>query len=353
MAEPRRILLVRLDGIGDALACVPMLEGLSRTYPSATFGAVMSKVNAGILSPARVTTYVYGGEDDLLHVTEEARNAGYDAAVVATEEVAGYEIARSIGAHIRVGFWHRFEKPFKSLWQRAQLTRAVYRPAARMRAPAHEALAMYSLARALGAASEPTADASVLRAWVNADPAGALPDGQATLGVQIASKLATGGWGPAALAALIDASLAYAGLTRCVLLASEADAPLARAVLEHMPPAQLASGVVRLHPPSDVPRWLGAIASLGALITPDTGAAHAAGMLGVPVADLFDSASFEELSSRWRPWAAPARCFAKSDWHPGLESRFGAEVGAAVKELRASLKGSDNLKGSTPVGKRE
>jgi ADP-heptose:LPS heptosyltransferase len=347
MAEPRRILLVRLDGIGDALACVPMLEGLHRAYPSASFGAVMSKVNAGILSPSRVTTYVYGGEDDLLHVTEEARNAGYDVAIVATEEVAGYEIARSSGAHVRVGFWHRFEKPFKSLWQRAQLTRAVYRPAARMRTPAHEAVAMYSLACALGAAPEPIADASVLRAWINADPAGAVQDGETALGVQIASKLATGGWGPAALAALIDAAFAYTGLTRCTLLASEADAPLARAVLDHMPPAQLSSGAVRFRAPSEVPRWLGAIASLGALITPDTGAAHAAGMLGVPVVDIFDSPDFAELSSRWRPWAAPARCLAKSDWHPGLESRFGAELGSAAKELLSSLKGP------TSVGPRE
>lgn len=347
MADPRRILLVRLDGIGDALACIPMLEGLHRTYPSASFGAIMSKVNSGILSPARIVTYVYDGEDDLLHVTEEARNAGYDAAVVATEEVAGYEIARSSGAHIRIGFWHRFEKPFKSLWQRAQLTRAVYRPAARMRAPAHEAVAMYSLARALGAAPEPVADAAALRGWVNADPAGALQDGESTLGVQIASKLATVGWGPAALAALIDAAFANAGLTRCALLASEADAPLARAVLDHMPPGQLTNGAVRLRAASDVPRWLGAIASLGALITPDTGAAHAAGMLGVPVVDLFDSQNFAELSNRWRPWAAPSRCLAKSEWHPGLEARFGAEIGLAVKELLASRKGP------TPVGPRE
>jgi ADP-heptose:LPS heptosyltransferase len=358
MAEPRRILLVRLDGIGDALACVPLLEGLRRAFPSATFGAVLSRVNAGIFSPARVRPYVFGGEDDLLHVSEEARNAGYDVAVVATEEVAGYEIARSTGAHIRVGFWHRFEKPFKSLWQRAQLTRAVYRPAARTRTPSHEAVTMYALARALGAAPEPVADAAVLRAWVNADPAGAVQDGEMTLGVQIASKLATSGWGPAALAALIDAAVAYAGLARCVLLASESEAPLARAILDHMPAAQSSSGAVRLQAPTDVPRWLGAIASLGALISPDTGAAHAAGMLGVPVVDLFDSANFAELSSRWRPWAAPTRCFAKSDWHPGLESRFGAELGSAVKELRAAAKRMPrcpptSLKGPTSVGPRE
>ncbi len=340
MADVRRILLVRLDGIGDALACIPMLEGLRRLHPSASFGAVLSPVNAGIYSAARVAAHVYGGDDDLLRVSEEVRNAGYDVAVVATEEVAGYAIARASGARVRAGFWHRFEKPFKSLWQRMQLTNAVYRPAALKRTQVHEAVTLYALARALGAESKPIADAAALRAWVNADPAGGLRDGASTLGIQIARKLATENWGPAALSALIAAALGGSGLARCALLTSEADAQLARAILERMPAALTADDVVFLHPPATIGVWLGTIASLAALITPDTGAAHAAGMLGVPVVDLFDSEQFVAQSTRWRPWAAPARCFAKPTWHSGEESRLGSELGSAIKDLRPSV-GSD------------
>lgn len=333
MAELRRILLVRLDGIGDALACVPLLEGLRVLYPAAVFGAVLSPVNAAIYAPNRVTAHVLAGEDDVLRVSEDVRNAGYDAAIIATEEVAGYEIARASGAHVRVGFWHRIEKPFKSLWQRAQVTHAVYRPAARKRRPLHEAVTLYSLARALGAPAEPSTDAAVLRGWVNADPAGSLPDGADTLGVQIAPKLATEGWGPAALSALIAAAIAHSGLTRCALLASEKDKALAGAILSNLSAGMSSGGSVALHPPTAIGPWLGAIASLAALITPDTGAAHAAGMLGVPVVDLFGAADFEELSSRWRPWAAPSRCLVKPAWHAGEETRFGQEAGSAVKEL--------------------
>src|SRR5579862_8775608 len=97
MRSPRRILLVRLDGIGDALACVPMLEGLRQLYPSAEFGAVLSKANAAVFAPHRVVPFVCTGEDGVLNVSEDVRNAGYDVAVIATEEVAGYAIARASG----------------------------------------------------------------------------------------------------------------------------------------------------------------------------------------------------------------------------------------------------------------
>ncbi|MBV8726940.1 MAG: hypothetical protein JO233_04080, partial [Candidatus Eremiobacteraeota bacterium] len=38
------------------------------------------------------------------------------------------------------------------------------------------------------------------------------------------------------------------------------------------------------------------------IITPDTGAAHLAGMLGVACTDIFEPARFEIQSARWSPW---------------------------------------------------
>jgi ADP-heptose:LPS heptosyltransferase len=327
-------LLVRLDGLGDALACVPSLAGLQRAYPHARFGAVCSPANATLFS-GLVTSHRYDdGPIDAL--AQELRAAKYTHAVVATEEVVGYQLARASGARRRAGFWHRFEKTFKSLWQYAQLTDRVYRPAAWVARPEHEVEALYRLAEMFDAMPPAPADSKDLRAWLaiaSPNPATSR-DREAVLGVQIARKLSNGGWEPAALAHCIAAALEASELPRCVLLTSAADGGLAHAVLEQIPRALRERELVSLAPPADVPHWLGAIDSLAALITPDTGAAHAAGMLGVPVIDLFDEDRFAQLSRQWRPWAAPHQCIIKSAWRTGLAAELGAQLGAAVKAIR-------------------
>src|SRR4029077_16115774 len=134
MADGRRFLLVRLDGIGDALVCVPALEALRATFPTATFGALCSPRNAALFSRDRVAAvHVLERDDDAaerFRLAAELRELGYTDALIATEEPVGYTLACMSRARKRAGFWHRFEKPFKSVWQFAHLTDAVYRPAA-------------------------------------------------------------------------------------------------------------------------------------------------------------------------------------------------------------------------------
>ncbi|HLN47412.1 MAG TPA: glycosyltransferase family 9 protein [Magnetospirillaceae bacterium] len=330
MTELPRFLLIRLDGLGDALACVPALEGLRQAYPDATFGAVCSPANAQVFSP-RVTVHVYDGAP-VESSGSELRRAGYTHALVATEEVAGYELARASGARRRAGFWHRFEKPFKSIWQFAQLTDRVYRPAAWSSRPEAEVEALYRLALPFGAQPPPSRDISALRGWLAFDPPAA-QERSGALGFQIAAKLTADGWGPAALAQLCAATLHASGLPVLTLLAASSDQGLASALLEHLDSDVRARA--HLPPPTGVPLWLRAIDSLAALVTPDTGAAHAAGMLGVPVIDLFLSTRFDQLSRQWRPWAAPARCIVKPLLGPGVPARLGEQLGAQIVELRA------------------
>jgi ADP-heptose:LPS heptosyltransferase len=335
-ANPARILLVRLDGLGDTLACIPALEGLRRVYPDATFGAVLSPANAGVFSDRVEHTYEYdlrrAGDHDAAGVEARLRDANYTHAIVATEEPVGYRLARGSGALRRAGFWHRLEKPLKSMWQYAQLTDRVYRPAAWIARPEHEAQTLYRLATAFGAPPPPPDGAGAMRAWLAVGPA---PDGQSrsqSLGVQIGAKLATDGWGPAVIAAFCAAALRASGLRALTLLAAPSDQGLAHAVMEQL------DSDVREHtscaPSTGLPLWLRNLDSLAALIAPDSGAAHAAGMLGVPVIDLFGLTRFDQLSRQWRPWAAPSACFVKPPAATGTPSRLGEQVGAEIVRLR-------------------
>ncbi|MBV8171189.1 MAG: hypothetical protein JO219_04570 [Candidatus Eremiobacteraeota bacterium] len=333
-AEPR-ILLVRLDGLGDTLACIPALEGLRRAYPGAAFGAVLSPANIDVFSQRVEHAFAYEAAHsenaDRARVERDIRDAKFTHALVATEEVAGYALARCSGAPRRAGFWHRFEKPLKSLWQYAQLTDRVYRPAAWIARPEHEAQALYRLALAFGAPAPAPADSAAMRAWLPVD-ASALTH-KSALGVQIGVKLTSDGWGPSAIAALCGAALRASDLQVLTLLAAPADQGLAHAVMEHL------DGDVRARArraQSDgLPSWLRDLDTLAALIAPDSGAAHAAGMLGVPVIDLFGKTRFDQLSRQWRPWAAPSACLVKPQAAAGVAENFGAQVGAQLAHLRA------------------
>lgn len=339
MADVRRILLVRLDGIGDALVCVPALEALRAATPDAEFGVLCSPRNAALFSRARVANiHVLVSEEaeTVSAMAIELRSRRYTEAIVATEEPVGYALAQRSHARRRAGFWHRFEKPFKSLWQFAHLTEAVYRPAAWVESPEHEVKEMHRLAARLGAASAPTTDPTVLRRWLDVDDepphetAGAIA-------VQIASKWFARGWDAKAIADMTAAVVETTALRRCVLLAGPDDAGHAREVMEALPAGMRETGAIRLAAPAALRRWLGAVATATALLTPDTGAAHAAGMLGVPVIDVFEEARFEQLSRQWRPWASPSRCLARPDNAGSSTARdFGATAGQALADLVAA-----------------
>jgi ADP-heptose:LPS heptosyltransferase len=333
MDSPRKILLVRLDGIGDALACIPALEGLRRAIPGARFGAVCSAANAPLFSRSRMDAiHVYEGPESEAAVLAELRPARYSDVIVATEEPVGYRLASGSGARRRAGFWHRFEKTFKSIWQYFQLTDAVYRPAAWVDEPEHEVVALYGLARALGAVAEIPNDAARLRQWLDVASGDPAVTGD-TLAFQVTAKLERGGWGPAGLAALALATLDGSPLRRCAFLCGAADEGLARAVMEQVPSGDVESGRAALVAPSGLAGWLGSLERAGVVVTPDTGAAHAAGILGVPVVDLFEPERYAQLSRQWRPWAAPSRCLVKPPYTAGAEAALGAEAAAAVTSL--------------------
>jgi ADP-heptose:LPS heptosyltransferase len=304
------ILLIRLDGVGDAALCVPALEGLARAYPDARFGALCSPANATLFSRRVHRVHVWRAGSDISSLRDELSSCGYTKALVATEEVAGYQFAQLAGARERAGFWHRLHKPFKSLWQRMRLTAAVYRPAVTPRLPEHEVETLYRLAQALGAREPAPADAGTLRRWLNLEASDSARSVGGALGFQISAKLLTGGVGPSSLSAIIAGTTSALAEQRVVLLSASSDEALATALQE---------GVRRMLPGVEVvaatslglPQWLGIVDALGTLVTPDTGAAHVAGMLGKSVVDLFDARDFERMSAQWRPWAGSWLCHAK------------------------------------------
>jgi ADP-heptose:LPS heptosyltransferase len=225
--------------------------------------------------------------------------AGYDIALIASEEPEAYRLARGIPQ--RIGFSTGWAKPLKSLWVRRQLTRRVRRAASVGAERTHEAEIIFRLADGLGlhAESAPTRDPARLRPLILAD---ALPAG-GYVAVQLGQKWTSIGLDPATAGTIVSA-LAARGAQLVVSPAERNEAAL------------LSHGAAFIVCP-DVTKWKRVIGAARLVVTPDTGAAHLAGMLGIPVVDCFPTADAAAQIARWHPWAAPYSAFVAGDLRDG------------------------------------
>jgi ADP-heptose:LPS heptosyltransferase len=289
---PKRVLLVRLDGIGDALVCTPLLEALRAAGHEV--GIALSDRNAGIFArEAFVATHVLEripwprhGSTPASRERAEAEIAGarYDVALIASEEPEAYTLAG--GIRERAGFITGWAKPLKTLWVRGRLTRTVSRAASVERTRRHEAITMFRLGAGL-VGGEPSDDASALRRWVAGNTPVPVRRGVV---VQLGEKWRTSGAGDEVVREMIDSLRSRDA--RFVAAPAERDALAARF-----------PGIALLAPPT-TRDWVATIDAAAALVSVDTGAAHCAGMLGVPVVDVFPDAHADAQIRRWRPWAS-------------------------------------------------
>ena len=286
------MLLIRLDGIGDALVCTPLIAALRAAGHE--LGLALSDRNAAIFAPGTaIATHVLEripwprhGSTPLSRAYADAEIAlqRYDVALIASEEPEAYDLAAPVPQ--RIGFSTGWLKPLKSLWIARRVTRAIRRAATARGNAVHEADVMFGLGAGL-VAPPPERDPALLRRWiVGADP---IPP-RTGIVVQLGAKWRALGVADAVMTRIV----ALLGERGARFLAAPAEAEALR--------AQFPSTAIEV-PPS-TRSWIGAIDAGGALVTPDTGAAHLAGMIGVPVVDVFGDRDFDVQTRRWRPWAS-------------------------------------------------
>lgn len=295
-----KVLLVRSDGIGDALACAPLVAALRDAGHA--LGAVLGPSNADIFARdalayvhvlERIPWPAHGSTSQSRRIAlAEVRAIGYDIALIASEEIDAYAFAREAGIGVRVGFINGWEKPLKSVHVRALLTRSFVREASPKRARGHEVETMFALGAGLHEERGPTRDAVRLRRIVLDEP---VAPTECVL-LQISDKYARFGLDAAAYSAL---ARQLAGCKLYVLAVGDDPVLIGEVVST--------AGVAGLYG-LDLAGWKARIAAAQVIVTPDSGAAHVAGCLGVPCVDCFapQRATARDIA-RWHPWAAPFR----------------------------------------------
>jgi ADP-heptose:LPS heptosyltransferase len=304
-----RVLLVRLDGIGDAAVCVPLVASLLRAGHQV--GVALTTRNAGLFSSQavvaehvleRIPWPAHGSTaESTLRARAEIATMRYDVALIASEEPEAYVLAAGIAT--RVGFSTGWTRPLKSLWVRRRVTRAVPRAQRLGAGDEHEVEVLYRLGTGLVADLEPPADATVTRRIL----LGSDRLIRRGLVLQAGPKWSASGVDDTTLRTIVEALQPY-GLR---VVAAPADAAVVKRTIGTTPETF-----------SSLRAWIAAIDSATCVVTVDTGAAHVAGMLGVPVADVFPDAHFAAQVRRWRPWTSSYTAFRASEVVGGGPSRL-------------------------------
>ena len=295
------VLIIRLDAIGDALALTPLLAALRRRGVPAD--VVLRPTNAAVFS-SRAARSIVTADFELRSSAQanlaaierlghELHRREYSHVLVATEDPGGYRLAGFVGAPTRIGFTDFWGKPFKALWARRFLTRSVYRSAALDPRGMHECDVLFGLAAPLIGDEPPTHDSTELRPLVLERE----PPADDRVAIQITDKWERLG---IAFENVVDLVRRVTASGAPHLLSAQREAAYAERVA-------LSTGLPVSYFDQLEP-WKAAIGAAAALVTPDSGALHVAGMVGTPVVGVFPRGpDFAMQVARWAPWGAPHR----------------------------------------------
>jgi ADP-heptose:LPS heptosyltransferase len=281
------VLIVRLDAIGDALTLIPAVAALRRY--GFRVGAVLRAVNSEVFSRRALDSVLVSDGPARTELIARIRSERYSAALIPTEKPDGYRLPQRAQIPIRIGFENGWGKPLKTLWIRRMCTRTIFRTAGLDPRAPHECEVVFKLVQAITGAPEPSRDPSVLRAYVIDDE----PQRDDRIAFQVTDKWQRLG---ASMESVLQLARRVGERHAVRYIASQQETPYVRAFSEAAGADVEAFG--QLAP------WKDAIAAARAVVAPDSGAAHVAGMVGTPVVSCFASQNFTLQSRRWAPWAS-------------------------------------------------
>lgn len=302
--SPRRILLTRVQNLGDCVVFLPTINRVRDAFPDARIDVLVgTKVGEAVfrMCPS-VDGFVKTGwperrsRSQRLAEIEDIRRGQYDCVLISTEETGSAMKMLAAGIPWRIGF-QRIEHMGETFTERHPrlLSRVLDQPAG-----THEADVNLQLADALGSPESPpefrivpppdaAARAEALLQDVGIEPG-------SFLCVHAGTKQLVKRWPPEAFAGACDAAVA-AGLQAAFVGTSE-ERPLVESVraLMREPSTDLTGR-------TSVPELAAVFQRSAAFLGNDSGPMHLASACGLPVAAVFVASD----PTVWAPYAADER----------------------------------------------
>lgn len=328
IASPK-ILIIRLDGLGDTLLTLPLLDGLKAGLPGCEITYFASERGAPVFAGDHRIDRLWVAELAAMSCQERwqwgrrIRAAAFDVVFCLNEKFWPAIWAGMSGATVRLGFDPGWLQTPKALLRRLTLTD--WLPAANDPAlvSIHEVERYAGLASLLPA-SLPVAGPLRLQPMPEAVKLQNLPG--LPVALHLSAKWLGEGWPPDSCLRLANSLLDRFPELFLLVTAGPGEEKYFAGAASVLPPQRY-----QLLTQLPFGQWAGLLRGCRALVSMDTGAVHLAAAVGTPVVDVFPQQNFAHASSRWAPWRTPHRVVRRPG--PDRAAEFTAEIHAALEAL--------------------
>ncbi len=291
---PRSLCILRLSAIGDTCHVVPVLRTLQHAWPSAQITWIIGKTEARLMSLIEgvefITVDKRAGLSALRELRRQLRGRQFDVLLHMQLALRASLVAREVPARIKLGFDRARARELQWLFTNARIP---------PRSREHVLDSFFGFAEALGIRER-------LLRWDIPIPEEAqsyarqlVPDSRPTLVVSPCSSHSLRNWRAERYAAVIDHAVQKHGMRVILCGGPSAVEREMGAAIEAATRATVVNQVGR----DTLPQLLALLARATAVLTPDSGPAHMATMVGTPVIGLYAATnparSGPYLSRQW------------------------------------------------------
>ncbi len=348
LSPVRKVLVIRIDKVGDLLLSTPAIRSLREALPGARITLLATPYNAGIMKgwDALDQTVIYDrswSKLEKLRFIRGLRRDGYDMCIVLSPLMEAYQIARLSGARIRAGLIYS-RRLIPRLLSPVLLThRLVLKIDEAIAGGAeipHEVDQMLDIVRLVGLPAKRTSLEIPLssddREWAH-DFLQERCGNKTIIGLHLSFKWLTGGWTAADMAGLLEQILEATRDSYIVITFGPADIEAAKELsafvdgfefignetggtLSPIPcqPAResgdsLDGNAVMV---GGLPfgRWAGIFDCCRLVVSLDTGSLHLATAIDKPVVAVYEKDTFDHCTKQWAPWQVPNRIVKRDDF---------------------------------------
>ena len=329
-----RILIIRLDGLGDTLLTLPLLTGLKTCWPACHITYIASPLGAGVFADDSridelwVESLAAMNRHQKWQLAGRIRGETFDAVICLNEKFWPTIWTACSGARFRLSFDPGRTQPLRALLRRSTLSHRLRSANDPSLVSIHEVERYAGLAALVGcrAAAGPMRFSLAAGAVDWARQLMAEQSAQIPVCLHLSPKWASEGW-PVSTAAAVARQLLerFPALFLYVTAGPGEDRYWSGA--DELLPA----GRFRLCNNLSLAEWAALLSQCRALVSMDTGAVHLAAAVNTPVVDVFPELNFLHASSRWAPWQVPHRIVRR----PSAErtTEFMSEIQAALEAL--------------------
>jgi heptosyltransferase I len=309
-APPDRICILRLSAIGDTCHVVPLLRTLQQAWPATRFTWIIGRVEARLMSLLENVEFITVGKQSglaaLRPLGEQLAGREFDALLHLQLSFRASLVSRQVRAPLRLGFDRARARELQWLFTNARIA---------PREREHVLDSYFGFAEALGVRER------VLR-WDLPLPTDAqdyarrlIPDGQPTLVVSPCSSHSLRNWTAERYAALADYAAEH---HRMRVILCGGPSPLERETGQAIERASRTPLLNQIGQDT-LPQMLALLGRATVLVSPDSGPAHMATMVGTAVIGLYAATNPQRsgpyLSRQWcvDKYAEAARRFRRRE----------------------------------------